>query len=139
MTDREMTIGLIGDSTVAEESGWGPAFADRFSDRARLLNFAVNGATLQSLSDQLDLLLKHRPDFVLIQFGHNDQKRYRPDVYSTKLESYIKRIQAAGGKPIVLSSVVRRTFDDDGRIICPIVSNDPWRPAASTCRANRYE
>lgn len=60
---KTVTIGLIGDSTVAEQSGWGPAFAGRFNDRAKVLNYAVNGATLQSLSKRLDELVALKPDF----------------------------------------------------------------------------
>lgn len=44
----QIKIGLIGDSTVAEQSGWGPAFAGRFNARAEIINYAKNGATLQA-------------------------------------------------------------------------------------------
>ena len=43
-------VGLIGDSTVAVQSGWGPGFAERFDRRAKIVNYAKNGATLQALS-----------------------------------------------------------------------------------------
>jgi len=118
------TIGLIGDSTVAEESGWGQAFASQVNDRAKVVNYAKNGATLESLSGRLDELLKLKPDYVLVQFGHNDQKRYDTDVYSNKLRSYIDRIIAAGGKPVILSSVVRRSFDKDGKIVSNLVKTE---------------
>jgi pectinesterase len=114
--EQEFTIGLIGDSTVANTYGWGPAFAKRFDQRTSVLNFSKNGATLESLSSKLDELLLQKPDYVLIQFGHNDQKRYDTDVYRSKLESYVKRVTAAGSKAIVLSSVTRRNFGDDGKI-----------------------
>ena len=70
--EKTVKIGLIGDSTVAVQSGWGPAFASRFNDKAKILNYAKNGATLDALSRKLDELLKLKPDFVFIQFGHND-------------------------------------------------------------------
>lgn len=119
-----MTIGLIGDSTVAVQSGWGPAFARRFNERANVLNYAKNGATLESLSRKLDALLKLKPDYVLIQFGHNDQKRYDTNVYSAHLKSYVDRIRKAGGKPIVVSSVVRRTFGENGQIVSQLVKSE---------------
>ncbi|BCX46878.1 esterase/rhamnogalacturonan acetylesterase [Haloferula helveola] len=115
--DAPIKIGLIGDSTVAQQSGWGPAFAKCFADGVEVHNHAVNGATLDSLSKRLDKLLALKPDYVLIQFGHNDQKRYDTQAYSAKLKSYIERVQAAEVTPIVLSSVVRRTFDEDGQIV----------------------
>jgi pectinesterase len=124
--NKAVTIGLIGDSTVAEQSGWGPAFASRLNGQAKVLNHAVNGATLESLSKKLDALLALKPDYVLIQFGHNDQKRYGTDVYSTRLKSYIERIQKAGAKPIVISSVTRRTFDKNGKIVQTVVESEKY-------------
>ena len=113
----KLKIGLIGDSTVATQSGWGPAFAKRFTPDAEILNYAKNGATLESLSKRLDALLLEKPNFVLVQFGHNDQKRYDTKTYAARLESYIDRIQKAGSRPVILSSVTRRTFDANGKIV----------------------
>jgi lysophospholipase L1-like esterase len=117
-------IGLIGDSTVAEQSGWGPAFAGRFGPSAEVINHAKNGATLQALSNRLDALLDLEPDYVLIQFGHNDQKRYGTDVYGEHLRSYAARIRKAGGKPVILSPVTRRSFGEDGKITSNLVRNE---------------
>ncbi|WP_372896619.1 rhamnogalacturonan acetylesterase [Stieleria sp.] len=114
---RALRIGLIGDSTVATTYGWGPAFEDRCTEQTQVLHFAKNGATLESLSKKFDELLQLKPDYVIIQFGHNDQKRYGPDVYRTKLTSYVERAKLAGVKPIVFSSVTRRNFGDDGTIL----------------------
>ncbi|MFM2170922.1 MAG: hypothetical protein RI957_1151 [Verrucomicrobiota bacterium] len=111
-----ITLGLIGDSTVAEQSGWGPALTNRLQRKATILNHAVNGATLESLSKRLDSLIALKPDYVLIQFGHNDQKRYGTEAYRGHLQSYVDRIQRAGAKPVIVSSVARRVFDRTGRI-----------------------
>ena len=119
-------IGLIGDSTVAVQSGWGPAFASRFNKHAEIINYAKNGATLQALSKKLDELVKLKPDYVLIQFGHNDQKRYDTTAYSDHLRSYAKRIQKAGGKPVIVSSVTRRSFDKNGEIVSNLVKNEKY-------------
>lgn len=112
----QLTIGLIGDSTVATTYGWGPAFEKRLDDRTKVLHFAKNGATLESLSKKLDELLALKPDYVLVQFGHNDQKKYGTDAYRKKLSSYVERIQKVGARPIVLSSVTRRNFGADSKI-----------------------
>ncbi|MBN1517647.1 rhamnogalacturonan acetylesterase [Candidatus Sumerlaeota bacterium] len=111
-----VTIGLIGDSTVATRYGWGPAFATRIGDKAQVLNYAKNGATLESLSGKLDELLELKPDYVLIQFGHNDQKKYDTEEYKAKLKSYVDRVKQAGAQAIILSSVTRRNFDENGKI-----------------------
>lgn len=124
--EKTVTIGLIGDSTVAEQSGWGPAFAERFDTRATILNYAKNGATLESLSEKLDELVQHQPDYVLIQFGHNDQKRYDTTVYQDRLKSYVERIRKAGSQPVIVSSVTRRSFDADGKIVSNLVKNEKY-------------
>jgi pectinesterase len=118
---KTLTLGLIGDSTVASTYGWGPALADRLNDRATVLNFAKNGATLDSLSKKLDELIARKPDYILIQFGHNDMKRYDTEAYGKKLADYVERITKAGIKAIVLSSVTRRKFDEHGKIAPRII------------------
>ncbi|MBT5690637.1 MAG: hypothetical protein HOI65_05920, partial [Opitutae bacterium] len=124
--ERAVTIGLIGDSTVAVQSGWGPAFAERFEDRAKIVNYAKNGATLQALSKKLDELVQLQPDYVLIQFGHNDQKRYDTTVYRDHLKSYVERIRKFGGKAVIVSSVTRRSFDAQGKIVSNLVQNEKY-------------
>ena len=117
---KAVTIGLIGDSTVAVQSGWGPAFSKRFDNRVKIVNYAKNGATLQALSGKLDELVQLQPDYVLIQFGHNDQKRYDPSgLQSDRLQILCwSGLRKAGGKPMIVSSVTRRSFNDEnGRIV----------------------
>ena len=114
--EKTLTIGLIGDSTVASMYGWGPAFAEEVNDHVTVLNYAKNGATLDSLSKRLDVLIKQKPDFMLIQFGHNDMKRYDPKAYAKKLKGYVERVKRGGIKVIVLSSVTRRNFNANGLI-----------------------
>ena len=118
------TLGLIGDSTVATTYGWGPAFAEQVKEQATVLNYAKNGATLDSLSKKLDSLITKKPDYILIQFGHNDMKRYDAKAYGVKLKNYVERIKRAGVQPIVLSSVTRRNFDDNGKIAPRIMFGD---------------
>lgn len=121
-----LKIGLIGDSTVAEESGWGPAFARRFGDAVEVLNYAKNGATLETLTDRFNELLTQAPDYVLIQFGHNDQKCYGTDEYRARLSDYVDRVRAAGGKPIIVSSVTRRTFGGHGEIVNTLTKTEAF-------------
>ena len=120
--DRKLVVGLIGDSTVAQQSGWGPAFSKRFGDDVVVLNHAVNGATLQALSKKLEMLLKEKPQYVFVQLGHNDQKRYDIDTYVGYLKSYSDRMKKAGGIPIIVSSVTRRTFTQEGKIVSTMSS-----------------
>ena len=85
----KIQVGLIGDSTVATTYGWGPAFAEQVNKNVTVLNYAKNGATLDSLSKRLDELLEAGPDYVLVQFGHNDMKVYGTDAYGEKLKDYM--------------------------------------------------
>lgn len=125
---KQVTIGLIGDSTVADTYGWGPAFAKQCNDHTKVLNYAKNGATLKSLSDKLDELIAQKPDYILIQFGHNDMKQYDAKEYGVKLKDYIERIKKGGCKPIVLSSVTRRVFNDKGHIEPVVINGDRTLP-----------
>lgn len=129
--ENTLTIGLIGDSTVASTYGWGPSFAHQFNDQTTVLNFAKNGATLESLSTKLDELLEQHPDYVLIQFGHNDQKKYGTEDYAEKLTSYVERVKKAGSQAVVLSSVTRRNFDENGTIK-PRTEKEPGKPLHAT-------
>ena len=127
--DTKTTIGLIGDSTVATTYGWGPAFADKLGESFNVLNAAVNGATLESLSTKLDQLIEQDPDYVLIQFGHNDMKRYGADEYRKRLTDYVQRVKQSRSQAVVLSSVTRRVFNEDGQISPVIINGDRSLPA----------
>jgi lysophospholipase L1-like esterase len=74
---------LAGDSTVTDQArepyaGWGQMLPSFFGPRAVVANHAESGLALASFRGgrRLDKILAQlRPgDFVLIQFGHNDQK-----------------------------------------------------------------
>lgn len=120
--EQNITIGLIGDSTVAPTYGWGPAFSADVGDHVTVLNYAQNGATLLSLANRDDLyptlddLIEEQPDYIIIQFGHNDMKRYDPQVYGDKLTDYVDQITLGGIKAVIFSSVTRRIFDEEGNI-----------------------
>jgi lysophospholipase L1-like esterase len=133
------TIGLIGDSTVANTYGWGPAFAAELNGKAKVLNYAKNGATLDSLSKTLDKLIESKPSFILIQFGHNDMKRYDADAYGRKLKDYLERIRHAGSKAVVLSSVTRRSFDGNGKIEPAVIKGRTLAEYAQAARKTAHE
>jgi lysophospholipase L1-like esterase len=125
--EKPLFIGLIGDSTVASMYGWGPAFAPQFNSKVKVLDYAKNGATLESLSKKLNELIMQKPNYILIQFGHNDMKRYDTKAYRKKLKDYVERAIRGGSKVIVLSSVTRRKFDEHGKIE-PRIINDRTLP-----------
>jgi lysophospholipase L1-like esterase len=124
-------IFLAGDSTVTNQNfepyvGWGQALPLFIGERAVVANHAESGRALRSFQAEhrLDKILAQlRPgDFVLIQFGHNDQKEKGEGVgafttYATRLRSYVDAIQAKGGKPVLVTAVARRRFDPQGQVL----------------------
>jgi lysophospholipase L1-like esterase len=120
-----VTVHLAGDSTVApakpEEaplSGWGEFLADYLDEPVR--NLAVGGATTDSFVAEGrwgELLAGlRRGDTVVMQFGHNDQKRPElaaHDGYRRRLEGFIAEVRAAGAVPVLATSVERRLFDGE--------------------------
>lgn len=123
-------IFLAGDSTVTNQTfepyfGWGQALPLFIGDRAVVANHAESGRALRSFQAEhrLDKILAQlRPgDFVLIQFGHNDQKEKGEGVgafttYAARLRTYVDAIQAKGGKPVLVTAVARRRFDPQGQV-----------------------
>jgi len=126
-TDR-ITIYMIGDSTMAPKSeeqrpktGWGEVFSESFSEDVRVRNHAKNGRSTKSFIDegrwQIVLDSLKSGDFLIIQFGHNDQKSDNPllyaspDDYATNLTMFIEEASRKGAVPILMSPIVRRRFD----------------------------
>ncbi|MBL4561504.1 MAG: rhamnogalacturonan acetylesterase [Labilibaculum sp.] len=126
---------LIGDSTMANksekrypETGWGMVFQEFFNKQVIVDNYALNGRSSKSFIGEghwSKVLNRLQPgDYVFIQFGHNDEKDYRPDLYTfpfttyrANLEKYVHDTRGKGAYPILLSSVVRRHFNDKGTLI----------------------
>ncbi len=135
------TIFVVGDSTAAEKSkyltsperGWGMVLQGCFDEKILVDNHAVNGRSSKSFIDEgkwQKVLDKIKPgDYVLIQFGHNDEK---PDpkrhtdaetTFAANLRRYVTETRAKGGIPVLLNAVARRSWfvekdknDDDEKL-----------------------
>lgn len=112
-------IVLVGDSTVSETDGWGPGFATFLDKDAKLSNRAKNGRSSASFIKEglWDEALALDGDYYLIQFGHNDEpgkpgRSTEPDEYRTLLTRYVDDARAKGAVPVLVTPLVRRTFDD---------------------------
>lgn len=90
-----------------------------------MVNLAKNGRSSKSFRDEglWKPALAAKPDFILIQFGHNDQPGKGPDretdpatTYRTNMTRYVDEARAVGAVPILVTSIVRRNFDADGKI-----------------------
>ncbi len=120
----QVKIALIGDSTVNDEGGWGVGFRASFGPPVEVMNFARNGRSSKSFRDEgtWAKVLPEKPNYVLIQFGHNDVPGKGPDretdamTYHANIVRYIEEVRAAGRTPVLVTSIVRRNFDADGKI-----------------------
>lgn len=118
-------IALAGDSTVNDEGGWGIGFRASFGPDVEVINLARNGRSTKSFRDEgaWAKVLEAKPSWVLIQFGHNDVPGKGPDretdaatTYRENLARFIDEARAIGAKPVLVTSIVRRNFDPDGKI-----------------------
>lgn len=116
---RDLTIVLAGDSTVTDAAGWGLAFSERFGQNVEVINVAKGGASSKSFRDAgyWNRCLIQEPDFVFIQFGHNDcpgkgpKRETDPETtYRQNLERYISEARDNGAKPVLVSPMTRRRF-----------------------------
>jgi DNA sulfur modification protein DndE len=125
---------LVGDSTMANkpfdlpERGWGMALGEFLVDGRMVHNHAVNGRSTKSFIDEgrWDKVVAelHAGDFVIVQFGHNDEKKEDPKRYADPATSYrdnlrrfIREAKAKGATPILATPVCRRRFDRAGKLI----------------------
>lgn len=130
------TLYLIGDSTMADkkdpdvnpEHGWGQMLPELMTSEIKVENHAVNGRSSRSFIDEgrwkavKDKLRKG--DYVFIQFGHNDEKikdstRFTNPYtqYWHNLEKFVRETREKGATPILLSSIVRRNFNEHGVLV----------------------
>ncbi|KAH7105308.1 SGNH hydrolase [Auriculariales sp. MPI-PUGE-AT-0066] len=139
---QEVPLGfvLIGDSTTnngttLNSGGWSNGFCASLADVENVycMNEAHNGATTGSTisSGQFDHALDTiktfvadgKKTYVTVQFGHNDMKIATPESMGANLTIMIDAIRAAGGLPILVTSLTRRSFNADGTIADTL---QPW-------------
>ena len=85
-TNNKITVWIVGDSTVSAfkdnyympRYGWGTQLGLYFNDNVNLINLAISGTSSKSFrsSDNYQRLLNgiSEGDFLIIGFGHNDEK-----------------------------------------------------------------
>ncbi len=104
------------------ERGWGQLLPLYFKPEVRVVNLAMNGRSSKSFRDEnLWQPVQHdlKPgDFVIIQFGHNDEKddpKRHTDAFGSfkdNLERYVRETRALHGIPILATPVARRAFEN---------------------------
>lgn len=133
LREGKTTIYLIGDSTMANkevnafpETGWGMPFTYFFDSTVEVENLARNGRSTKSFMEeglwQKALDEMKGGDYVLIQFGHNDEGKQKvgryttPDEFKNNLEKYVNDSRSKKAIPVLITPVARRTFDSSGNI-----------------------
>ncbi|MGL1958450.1 MAG: rhamnogalacturonan acetylesterase [Colwellia sp.] len=130
---RPVHLFMAGDSTMSikqvkdfPETGWGMPFSYFFGENITVDNRAKNGRSTrtfisekrwQSIMNELQ-----QDDFVIIQFGHNDQSKHKTDRYTPpaefakNLSDFISQVRNKNAHPILMTPITRRYFNEEGKI-----------------------
>lgn len=118
-------VDLIGDSTQTDNAGYGRGFCANLTAKVDCVNMARGGASTGTYRQQglWDRALQTKPDYMVIQFGHNDEVTPEhlprqvalPD-YVVNLKRFVTEARAAGVTPVLVTPLTRRFFGDDGKI-----------------------
>lgn len=126
------TIFLAGNSTVVDQdrepwASWGQMIPRFFvPGKVVVANYAESGEALNSFQSakRLEKILRlMKPgDYLFIEFGHNDQKQKGEGIgpftsYKKSLQHYIREVRKKGGIPVLVTSMHRRNFDANGKIV----------------------
>lgn len=125
-----MRLFIMGDSTMSRYdirqyplTGIGMALPLYLKPEVQVLNYAQSGTSTKSciangVPDKIRNEIRAN-DYLLIVFGHNDEKRNNPLVftepfgeYQENLRSFIELARNAGATPILATPLERRVFMD---------------------------
>src|SRR5438132_1591693 len=141
--EAKIRIALAGDSTVTDDAGWGKGFADFFTREVEIINMSRGGRSSGSFikEGRWQKTLELKPDYVLVQFGHNDQPGHGPDretdpqtTYKANMTRYVEAGRAAGINVVLVTSLIRRQWGDDGKIHSTLQS---WADAVKQLAAEK--
>jgi lysophospholipase L1-like esterase len=121
----KLRIVLVGDSTVTDDSGWGAGFRHLATAGVEVVNLAANGRSSKSYIDEgrWKEALARRGNYYLIQFGHNDEPGKGPEretdpatTFRANIIRYVDEARAIGATPVLITSLVRRIYNENGTI-----------------------
>lgn len=126
-SEKKVRIFIAGDSTAQTYKverdglikGWGQMLPLFFDEKVEVVNHAMGGRSTKTFLNEgrWDKLMSEvkKGDYVFIQFGHNDAstkpERYAsPADYRDNLVKMITDVRAKKATPVLLTSIVMRTF-----------------------------
>jgi lysophospholipase L1-like esterase len=119
-------IELVGDSTQTRSAGYGLGFCANLTPDVNCINDAKGGASTRTYYKEgyWAKALADKPDYMLIQFGHNDEEtsQHLPretnlqTEYPANLKRYVEEARAHGIIPILVTPLTRRYYGADGKI-----------------------
>lgn len=129
--DNVPTVYLCGNSTVVDNdnepwASWGQMLPRFFTDKVSISNHAESGLSANTFisGKRLDKIMAQikKGDYLIVEFGHNDQKQKGPGVgayfsFAYHLKIFIDNARAKGAYPILVTPTSRRRFDDNGKSI----------------------
>jgi lysophospholipase L1-like esterase len=131
-TNSDLIVFMVGDSTMAIFNlpdlrvGWGQKVSQFFNSSVSVINVAKSGRSTKSYIDEgywTNAINRVKEgDYVVIQFGHNDEKsdstRHTDPytTYTTNLKQFVDETRARGGIPVLCTPIVRRYFNPDGTV-----------------------
>jgi lysophospholipase L1-like esterase len=144
------TVYLCGNSTVVDQNNepwasWGQMFPRWFDGNIAIANHAESGLTAGSFIAQnrlIKIMSTLKPgDYVVCEFGHNDEKEKGPGSgawyhYSRNLKIFIDNVRSKGATIIFCTPTQRRRFDETKK---HIIDTHGDFPAAMKAVAERED
>ena len=119
------TIFVAGDSTVCDweptyaatkagplERGWAQEFSQFLKPGIAVANYADSGETASGFYGKFwtpAKALLREGDYVLIEFGHNDQGDFTADQFKTNMKKYVTDALAAKAIPVLFTPLARKS------------------------------
>lgn len=133
------TLYLCGNSTVTDQpydpyASWGQMVTRWFGDSVAVSNHAESGLTARTFigSNRLEQICATlgKGDFVVCEFGHNDEKEHGPGDgawyhYVYNLKVFVDRVRSKGATIIFCTPTARRSFNGDHLTLKPTHGDFP--------------
>ncbi|MFC6647472.1 GDSL-type esterase/lipase family protein [Granulicella cerasi] len=118
-------VELIGDSTQTDQAGYGRGFCANLTQQVDCVNMARGGASTKTFREMglWEKSLATQPDYMLIQFGHNDEpsaeklpRQTTLEEFEANLRRFVDEARARHIQPVLVTPLTRRYFDKDGKV-----------------------